>query len=144
MQKCLQMQPLYIKATDASPEILLSPQKNSFFIRGKSAPEDVRALYYPVIEWIKIFIDDILEGEYNSFNNENPFKFQIDLSYFNSSSAKFLYDIFLELKRLIPTGIPVTLEWIYEEGDTDMKEAGADISLLAGFDFNYVQKNTKV
>jgi Domain of unknown function (DUF1987). len=138
------MQPLYIKATDASPEILLSPQKNSFFIRGKSAPEDVRALYYPVIEWIKIFIDDILEGEYNSFNDENPFKFQIDLSYFNSSSAKFLYDIFLELKRLIPTGIPVTLEWIYEEGDTDMKEAGADISLLAGFDFNYIKKNTKV
>jgi hypothetical protein len=104
----------------------------------------VRALYYPLIEWIKIFIDDILEGEYNSFNNENPFKFQVDLSYFNSSSAKFLNDIFLELKRLIPTGIPVAVEWIYEEGDTDMKEAGTDISLLAGFDFSYIQKNKEV
>ena len=135
------MQPLYTKATDTSPEILLSPQKNSFFIRGNSAPEDVRALYYPVIEWIKIFIDDILKGEFKSFNNENPFQFQIDLQYFNSSSAKFLYDIFLELKRLIPTAIPVVVEWIYEEGDMDMKEAGADISLLAGFDFNYIQKN---
>jgi hypothetical protein len=124
------MQTLYIKATDTSPEILLSPQKNSFFIRGNSAPEDVRALYYPLIEWIKIFIDDILEGEYNSFNNENPFKFQVD--------------IFLELKRLIPTGIPVAVEWIYEEGDTDMKEAGTDISLLAGFDFSYIQKNKEV
>jgi hypothetical protein len=132
---------LHIKATNSSPEIFLSPQKNSFFIRGKSSPEDVRALYYPVIEWIKIFIDDILEGEYKDFNSGNPFKLQIDLSYFNSSSAKFLYDILQELKRLFSSGIPVVVEWFYEEGDTDMLEAGNDISLLAGFDFSYMLKS---
>jgi hypothetical protein len=135
------MQMLHIKATNSSPEIFLSPQKNSFFIRGKSSPEDVRALYYPVIEWIKIFIDDILEGEYKDFNSGNPFKLQIDLSYFNSSSAKFLYDILQELKRLFSSGIPVVVEWFYEEGDTDMLEAGNDISLLAGFDFSYMLKS---
>jgi hypothetical protein len=107
------MQMLHIKATDNSPEILLSPQKNSFFIRGKSSPEDVRAIYYPVIEWIKIFIDDILEGEFKNYNAENPLKFQIDLSYFNSSSAKFLYDILLEFKRLTTAGIPIVVEWIF-------------------------------
>jgi len=131
---------LHIKATDASPEILLSPQKNSFFIRGKSSPEDVRAIYYPVIDWLKIFIDDILEGEFKSFNAENPLRFQIDLSYFNSSSAKFLYDILQEFKRLVTAGFPVVVEWIYEEGDTDMLDAGKDISLLAGFDFLYIKK----
>jgi hypothetical protein len=134
------MQILHIKATRTSPEIFLSPQKNSFFIRGNSSPEDVRELYYPVVEWIKIFIDDLLEGEYKCFNSENPVKLQIDLSYFNSSSAKFLYDILLDLKRLIPSGIPFVVEWFYEEGDTDLLDAGNDISLLAGFNFSYILK----
>jgi hypothetical protein len=132
---------LHIKATEYSPEIFLSPKDNSFFIRGNSAPEDVRALYYPVIEWIKIFIDDIIEGEFKSFNSENPFRFQIDLSYFNSSSAKFLYDILQELKRLTTNGFPFVVEWIYDEEDSDMLDAGTDISLLAGFDFSYIKKN---
>lgn len=137
------MQTLHVLATETSPEIFLSPQTNDFFIRGNSAPEDVRAIYYPVNEWVKTFIDEILTGEYKSFNNENPFKFQVDLSYFNSSSAKFLYDIFMELKRLIPSGIPVIVEWVYEEGDYDMKDAGADISILAGFEFHYIPKKIK-
>jgi hypothetical protein len=136
------MQMLHIKATDTSPEIFFSPQNNSFFIRGKSSPEDVRAIYYPVIDWIKIFIDDILEGEFKNFNAENPIKFQIDLSYFNSSSAKFLYDILQELKRLVTTGFPIAVEWISEEGDTDMADAGTDMSLLAGFDFSYITKKS--
>jgi hypothetical protein len=135
------MQTLHISATDTSPEVFLSPQKNSFYIRGNSAPEDVRSLYYPVNEWLKIFIDDILEGEDKSFNCENPFKFQLDLLYFNSSSAKFLYDILLELKRLVSAGIKVIVEWFYEEGDPDMMEAGTDISQLAGLDFSYITKN---
>jgi hypothetical protein len=134
------MQTFHIKATETSPEIFLSPQNYSFFIRGNSSPEDVRAIYYPVSEWMKNFIDEILNGENKSFNNENPFKFQVDFSYFNSSSAKFLYDILLELKRLIPSGIPVIVEWFYEEGDIDMREAGTDISILAGFDFHYISK----
>jgi hypothetical protein len=133
---------LHLKATESSPEIFLSPQKNIFFIRGKSSPEDVRAIYYPVIEWIKIFIDDILEGEFKNFNAENPFKFQIDLSYFNSSSAKFLYDILQEFKRLITAGIPIVVEWVSEEEDSDMIDAGTDISLLAGFDFSFITKKS--
>jgi len=133
---------LHIKATDTSPEIFLSPQKNIFFIRGKSSPEDVRAIYYPVIEWMKIFVDDILEGEFKNFTAENPFRFQIDLSYFNSSSAKFLYDILQEFKRLVTAGISIVVEWISEEGDTDIVDAGTDISLLAGFDFSYITKKS--
>jgi hypothetical protein len=115
------MQKLLIGKTQTTPEINLSPAENIFYIGGNSAPEDVRALYYPVIEWTKIFIDDILEGEYNKYDKENPLRFRIDLSYFNSSSAKFLYDILIELKRLPPAGIPAIIDWYYEEGDNDMR-----------------------
>jgi len=134
------MQKLIIKKTLTSPEIYFSPEENKFFIRGNSSPEDVRALYYPVIEWIRIFIDDALEGEYKKFNNENPVKLQIDLSYFNSSSAKFLFDILSEFKRLHLSGVPVSIEWHYEDADPDMRDAGNDISQLVGLEFLYIIK----
>jgi hypothetical protein len=134
------MQTLQIKSTPTSPEIEFLPKQNIFIIRGNSAPEDVRSLYYPVIEWLRIFIDDVLEGEFQIFNATNPVRFQIDLSYFNSSSAKFLYDIIIELKRMPPAGYPVMVEWMYDEADIDMKDAGLDVSLLAGFEFTFIPK----
>ncbi len=134
------MHKLHISQTVTTPEIKLSPWENQFFIRGTSSPEDVRALYYPVIEWMKAFVDDALRGAYKMFNKENPVHFHIDLSYFNSSSAKFIYDILVELKRLLPAGIPVKVSWFYDEEDSDMKEAGFDIALLVEMEFSYVVK----
>ncbi|MCJ7446848.1 MAG: DUF1987 domain-containing protein [Bacteroidales bacterium] len=134
------MQRLYIEPTRNTPEIHFSPDKNIFFIRGRSSPEDVRALYYPVIDWIKAFIDDIIEGEDKIFTSDHPLRFKTDLSYFNSSSAKFLFDIFIELKRLLPAGVPVLAEWYYDEEDIDLKDAGVDIALLVGMEFSYIPK----
>jgi hypothetical protein len=134
------MQKLYIQSTSTTPEIDFSPRENIFIIRGTSAPEDVRALYYPVIEWIRLLIDDILEGEITQYSASSPLKIQTDLDYFNSSSAKFLYDIFTELKRLPDSGIPVIVDWLFEADDTDQKEAGADIAYMVGMVFNFVEK----
>ena len=134
------MQKLYISPTPSTPEIHFSPEENIFLIRGTSSPEDVRAMYYPVIEWIKIFVHDVLEGEINNYSPENTLKFQADLAYFNSSSAKFLFDIFSELKRLPPSGVPVVVEWFYDKEDIDLKEAGLDIALLVEMEFTYIQK----
>jgi hypothetical protein len=134
------MQKLYISPTNTTPEVDFSPQKNIFLIRGISSPEDVRAMYYPVIEWIGVFVNEIIEGKYKSYAPDYPLKFKADLIYFNSSSAKFLYDIFIELKRLIPHGIPVIVEWYYEEEDIDLKEGGMDIALLAEMEFLFIPK----
>lgn len=134
------MQKLYLNPTPTTPEINFSPEENIFLIRGISAPEDVREIYYPVIEWFKKFTDGVLEGNVIKYSFHNPFKLMIDLEYFNSSSAKFLYDIFSEIRRFTPAGIPFTIEWYYEEEDTDMLEAGHDISLLVDTEFTYIPK----
>ncbi|MFN8211143.1 MAG: DUF1987 domain-containing protein [Bacteroidales bacterium] len=135
------MQKLHIPSTRNTPEILFSPSENIFFIRGTSSPEDVRALYYPVIDWMKIFVDDVIEGQLPFFKKE-PVKFQVDLVYFNSSSAKFLFDIFSELKRLILVDARVIVNWIFDPEDPDQKEAGADIASLVEMEFIFVQKKT--
>ena len=135
------MQKLYIGPTQSTPEINFSPAENIFIIRGTSSPEDVRALYYPVIEWLRIFVDDVLEGELPQYSLENPVRLQTDLEYFNSSSAKFLFDIFTELKRLLTKNVRLNIEWYYDREDLDQKEAGTDISLLVELDFTFIQKN---
>jgi hypothetical protein len=135
------MQKLYFPHTSKSPEINFSPEEDVFYIRGISSPEDVRGIYYPVIEWLRSFIDSLEDGKSHYYSPDIPLKLQIDLAYFNSSSAKFLYDIFLELKRLTFLGIPVIVEWMFEEEDIDMKEAGSDIASLVEMEFTFVPKS---
>lgn len=130
------MQKLFIPATQISPEINFSPDENIFYIKGISAPEDVRGLYYPVIEWFRLFIDSLLEGR----SKNRKLRMQIDLEYFNSSSAKFLLDIFIEMKRLHPARIEAIVEWVYDEEDYDLKEAGEDIASLIEMEFDYIPK----
>jgi hypothetical protein len=134
------MQELFIEQGSRTPSIRFSPDENIFYIRGTSSPEDVRRLYYPVLEWVNKFIEEILKGGFKTFNNENPLRFQIDLKYFNSSSIKFLFDILVEFKKLPPAGFPVIVEWYYEEGDADMKEAGVDLSNLVEMEFTLIPK----
>lgn len=130
------MQKLFIPATQLSPEINFSPDEKIFYIKGISAPEDVRALYYPVIEWFRLYIDSVLEGR----STLRKLRIQIDLEYFNSSSAKFLLDIFIEMKRLNPAKIDAVVEWLYDEEDYDLKEAGEDIASLIEMEFDYIPK----
>jgi hypothetical protein len=134
------MEKLILAATKITPEIQLSVDDNIFRISGASRPEDVRSLYHPVVEWVKELADNITDGKILTFSPENPLKFQFDLMYFNSSSAKFIYDIVCELKRIAESSIPLIVEWYYETEDTDMLEAGNDMASLAEMEFNYVVK----
>ncbi len=132
------MDRLYISPTNITPEINFSPEDNIFIIKGRSAPEDVRALYYPVNEWIKQFVDDLIHFGPRHYSIVYPLVLKTELDYFNSSSAKFLFDIFLELKRLLAVGIPAVIEWAYDEEDTDLKDAGSDIASLLDMEFVFV------
>jgi len=125
-------------ATDISPEIILSPDENRFVISGNSAPEDVRELYYPVLEWMKEF--NSLLKKNNPYTDKKPLLFKLDLEYFNSSSAKFLFDIFTHLKEISNDGVPVVIEWHYDPEDTDLREAGEDLAMLCEIEFKYCPK----
>jgi len=131
------MHELFISPGPNTPEIKFSPDENLYIIRGNSAPEDVRALYYPVIDWFSKFASEIKA-------NPGPFSgkkiiLEVELKYFNSSSAKFLYDIIMELKSINGAGVPVALKWYYDKDDGDMMEAGKDISSIVEMEFEYIE-----
>jgi hypothetical protein len=126
------------KATELTPEIILAPEENRFVISGKSAPEDVRGLYYPVIEWIEEFAGEVRKS--HNYTDSHPLRLKFDLEYFNSSSAKFLFDLLTHLRDLNNEGVPVDVEWHYDEEDTDLREAGEDLALLCELSFRYCPK----
>ena len=134
------MEKFYKCRTTTTPEIHFSPEENIFLISGTSAPEDVRAMYYPVIEWINLFVEGLTKSDNTKYSSESPLKFQVDLVYFNSSSAKFLFDIFAEFRKLSHTDIPFVVEWVYDKEDSDLKDAGIDISSLLEMEFSYIPK----
>jgi hypothetical protein len=127
------MERLNIPSSQLSPEICLDPDTWSLSIKGVSAPEDVRNLYYPVIRWIREMTETVLANP--AITGEAGVRLTVDLQYFNSSSAKFLHDIFIELARLKVGGSSIEIRWLYDEEDIDMLEAGEDMAALSGIEF---------
>ncbi len=133
------MERLEINKTEFSPEIILDHDKKTFSIKGNSRPEDVRELYFPVIEWMhnyRLFLKKA--GSY--YSDSDPLIFEFDLEYFNSSTAKFLYDIVEALKQIKEDGVSIEIAWLWDKEDTDMKEAGEDLSYLSEIDFAYITR----
>ena len=133
------MRKLYLPTTDLSPEIIFSHEEKLFRIKGNSRPENVRDIYEPVVQWLKNY-KEYLSEDGSDYNKENPLILQFDLDYFNSSSAKYLYDIVMVLKAFDKEQIPIAITWAYDPADTDSREAGEDLATLAEIDFIFIKK----
>jgi len=130
------MRALKIDATDFAPKIYFEPDQYLFEISGHSRPEDVRDFYYPVLNWLDMFMVEV--DDYKAKFEEKALRVKFKLSYFNSSSAKFLLDILVELKKIVDLGISMKIEWHFEDGDDDMQEVGEEFSEMVDIPFSYV------
>ncbi len=109
-----------IEATDSTPEIIIDKENQKISIKGKIIPENP----------IKYFaeISPIIMEFYNECDN---IKLEFELEYFNTSSAKYLFDL---LKKFEDKS-KVEVIWIYENDDEDILEAGQDYEELTGLKF---------
>lgn len=133
------MEKLYLPPTELDPEFSFSPEEKTFRISGSSSPENVRATYEPAISWLSEYRSELIK-EKHPYAPEEPMVLQIDLDYFNSSSAIFLFDIVMIVKTLRNEGIPARVTWAYDPADTDSLEAGEDLAILAEMDFEYIKR----
>ncbi|RMG76198.1 MAG: DUF1987 domain-containing protein, partial [Bacteroidetes bacterium] len=121
---------LKIAASDYTPEIYFSEEKNLFSIKGKSIPENASEFYNQVLEAFNDYIRN--HKEYKDFTAN------FNVMYFNTSSAKFFHKIFDRIKFLKDHGASVTVNWYYEHDDEDIKEAGLDYQELTELKFNLI------
>lgn len=112
---------LELSATDKTPAVSIDGARGVFTISGCSIPENADRFFGP--------IQDMAE-EYAKQPSART-TLRVELSYFNSSSSKYLLDLMKHLADLHASGrSSVTMEWWYAKDDLDMKEAGEDYRSL--------------
>jgi hypothetical protein len=121
------MEPLYLDATDETPEVKLDKDKNVFEFNGKSLPEDVVSFYNPVLDWFDEYSDQL--------NDVTEVKFRLD--YFNTASSKMILDVLLKLEEFQDSGKEVKIKWFFAEDDEDMEEAGEEYAEIVDVPFEY-------
>ncbi|MFT4600081.1 MAG: hypothetical protein ACI857_000251 [Arenicella sp.] len=108
-------------ASPKSPEINGDIEKGTLSIKGKSLPEDAKALYSEFKNWLDQF-----------YKSEAPeINVSIELEYYNTVSSKLLLAILNELNNL-KAKRKIEVEWRYDKDDIEMEETGDDFKKLVG------------
>ena len=123
------MEKLNIESTINSPRVVLDPAENLFEFSGESRPENVRNFFLPILEWLEQF----------AASANGPCTFSFNFEYFNSTSAKYILDIFKILHSIQNSGSEVRVQWHYEEDDEDMFEVGQEMSRMSELTFDYIK-----
>lgn len=116
--------PVVVEGTSKTPAVSFDPQAGTLLLTGCSIPENADRFYTPIFDLI---------DEYVSAPAVRT-TVRVELTYFNSSSAKYLLDIFKRLEDIHAAGATrVLVEWCHAPGDLDMAEAGNDYRSLLEF-----------
>jgi hypothetical protein len=115
-----------IKGTPRTPTINFNPKQGKLEIKGVSIPENSIQFYKPLLDSLEQYANSPL----------SPLQVDIQLEYFNTVSSKCVLDIFKRLKTIEKNGSPVKINWYYEEGDEDMREAGEGYQAIVNLSFN--------
>ena len=102
-------------ATQRTPQIEIS--NAGCRIVGECYPENIQEFSAPVMSSLRSQVPD--SGSYTV---------DMELFYFNSSSAKFLFDFFEFFEEMAAEGLTVKINWNYREDDDTMLEAGEDFA----------------
>ena len=122
-------EPLVIEGSKNNPTVNLNKEANFLKIAGRSIVEDPNKFYMPIYEWLEEYVKD-----------PNPeTRFQFDLEYFNSSSARQVMKLIMLLEEIPKEKSDVTVVWLYEEGDEMAQERGEEIKQVSKLKFEITE-----
>ncbi|MDT8402385.1 MAG: SiaB family protein kinase [Bacteroidales bacterium] len=130
------MKKLFIEPTASSPEVMLDPDQKMFTLSGESRPPDVAAFYGEIIAWFDEYSSHLL----STVQEGEPVVINLDFVYFNSASAKYILDLCKMIAAVRSKGAEIIINWHYESDDTDMLEAGKEMSKIAKIPFELTKK----
>jgi hypothetical protein len=118
---------LKIPNAPKTPGINFNSSSGDFFISGISVPEDSKGFYEPIIKWLKDYVKSPAESTNIEFK----------LSYVNTSSLQFIYDLLMLLGGINGDSSKVSVDWYHLVEDVDMQEMGEDFREAINVDFNF-------
>lgn len=126
------MNKMVIQAGERTPYVEFDFPARHLRLKGESYPEDVAAFFGPLLRSLNEFVGTLDGGE---------LVMDVEMLYFNSSTAKALMNIFRVLETAAQEGVKVTINWWYHEDDDTMRESGEDFAEdfeKAGFNLRHL------
>ncbi len=108
---------LDIEATPRTPAVSFNFIQNHLKIAGESYPEDVTEFYGPVFVALDAYLGQLGKGSC---------RFDFELIYLNSSSAKAIMMLMDKLDAAAKKGASVDVYWYYDTEDDTMQELGGE------------------
>jgi hypothetical protein len=123
------MEPLFIPATKATPEISFNPKTESFLIAGRSIPADATDFYTRLEKWTDNFIQ---------IQKSDSVTIDIKLDHLNTGSVRSLLSILSRIIKLRDHNVNVMINWHHDVEDEDMVDKGEEMSLILEHPFRFV------
>jgi len=123
------MNTISLEGSRKTPMIHFDADEGLIEMRGRSIPENTVEFFTPLLNWI---------DEYGK-NPKPVSKVEVKLEYFNTSSAKFILDVFLRLEGIHKNGnTEIKINWYYDEDDEDMFEVGQEYNSMLTLPFEII------
>lgn len=118
---------LNIEKTKKTPLIKYDEVNGVLELSGRSIPENSARFYEPILSWIDAY----------QLNPHKKTIVKIYLEYFNTSSSKYLFEIFKRFEMLHNNedDNTVQVEWYYEKDVDEMAETGEDYNDIVNIPF---------
>ncbi|MEA5416583.1 biofilm regulation phosphoprotein SiaC [Synechococcus sp. BA-132 BA5] len=107
---------LSIPGSQSSPSIRADWKAGVVVMSGESYPENSFELYDQLIRWIGSFLA----------NAERSLTLELHLNYLNTSSIRFMIDIFDLLQTAFENGKEVLVQWMFDERYPRSAELGSE------------------
>jgi hypothetical protein len=104
-------------ATETTPALTFDAEAHRLELSGESYPEDVTQFYQPLLADVKDFL-----------KQTGHLELHLKLLYFNTSSAKYLFDLLAQLEHAHRGGSQVRVFWHYDPEVDIMREQGEDFA----------------
>ncbi|MEZ5828989.1 MAG: DUF1987 domain-containing protein [Hyphomicrobiales bacterium] len=108
---------LNVEPTSRTPAVVFDFPNNYLKISGESYPEDVTEFYRPVFDALDAYLGALGQGSC---------RFDFELIYLNSSSAKAVMMVMDKLEDAAKNGASVDVYWFYDKEDDTMQELGEE------------------
>jgi len=113
------MEKIVLPPTPRSPSVDFDFQTGRLGLRGEAYPENAAAFFGPLLQAVR---------EHFADGGRDPTEVEIDLVYFNSSSAKALMTLFQLCEEAAEGGRPVVVRWWHGADDETIREFGEDFA----------------
>ncbi len=118
--------PLEISSTESTPYVMLDNLRGVMEIKGNSFDEDAIYFFTPILNWLDQYKE----------NAKPEVVLTLEFKYFNTSSAKCIYEVLDRFADMKATGVNTIINWFYLADDVEMRHEIMGFSQLIEIPFN--------